>query len=73
VNDVTEANARLHSDETEAFGHAGNQAADKQADAKQQVRWHIAMRPPVPRNLVNLHRPQTAALYADTYLSVSLL
>jgi len=80
VNDVTEANALLHSDETEAFGHAGNQAADKQADAKQQaddakqqVRWHIAMRPPVPRNLVNLHRPQTAALYADTYLSVSLL
>jgi IS5 family transposase len=45
VNDVTEANALLHGDETEAFGDAGYQGADKRADAKPEVRWNIAMRP----------------------------
>jgi len=45
TNDVTEANALLHGDETEAFGDAGYQGADKGADARPQVRWNIAMRP----------------------------
>jgi IS5 family transposase len=45
ANDVTEANALLHGDETEAFGDAGYQGADKRADAKPEVRWNIAMRP----------------------------
>ncbi|CAN6484254.1 unnamed protein product [Victoria cruziana] len=45
VNDVTEANALLHGEETEAFGDAGYQGADKRADARPQVRWNIAMRP----------------------------
>jgi len=45
ANDVTEANALLHGDETEAFGDAGYQGADKRADAKPHVRWNIAMRP----------------------------
>ena len=45
TNDVTEANALLHGDETEAFGDAGYQGADKRADARPQVRWNIAMRP----------------------------
>jgi transposase, IS5 family len=45
VNDVTEANALLHGEETEAFGDAGYQGVDRRADAKPEVRWNIAMRP----------------------------
>jgi len=45
VNDVLEANALLHGEESEAFGDAGYQGAVKLPDAKPQVRWNIAMRP----------------------------
>ena len=45
ANDVTEANALLHGDETDAFGDAGYQGAAKRPDAKDSVNWHIAMRP----------------------------
>ncbi|MDE2094745.1 MAG: IS5 family transposase [Burkholderiales bacterium] len=45
VNDVVEANALLHGDETEAFADAGYQGAHKRPDAKSGVRWNIAMRP----------------------------
>ncbi len=45
VNDVVEANALLHGEETEVFADAGYQGADKRPDAKSGVRWHIAMRP----------------------------
>lgn len=45
VNDVVEANALLHGEETEAFGDAGYQGAHKRPDAKPGVRWNIAMRP----------------------------
>lgn len=45
VNDVIEANALLHGEETEAFGDAGYQGAAKRPDAKPDVRWNIAMRP----------------------------
>ncbi len=53
ANDVTEANALLHGEETETFGDAGYQGADKRADAKPQVRWNIAMRPGKRRALDN--------------------
>lgn len=45
VNDVVEANALLHGEETEAWGDAGYQGAGKRPDAKEGVRWNIAMRP----------------------------
>jgi IS5 family transposase len=45
ANDVTEANALLHGDETDAFGDAGYQGAHKRPDARADVSWHIAMRP----------------------------
>ena len=45
VNDVVEANALLHGQESEAIGDAGYQGADKRPDAKSGVRWHVAMRP----------------------------
>jgi transposase, IS5 family len=45
ANDVTEANALLHGEETDAFGDAGYQGAHKRPDARADVSWHIAMRP----------------------------
>jgi transposase, IS5 family len=45
VNDVVEANALLHGEETDAFGDAGYQGAAKRPDAMAEVNWHIAMRP----------------------------
>jgi IS5 family transposase len=45
ANDVTEANALLHGEETDAFGDAGYQGAHKRPDARANVSWHIAMRP----------------------------
>ena len=45
VNDVVEANALLHGEETEAFGDSGYQGAAKRADAQPDVRWTVAMKP----------------------------
>ena len=45
VNDVVQANALLHGQESDAFADAGYQGADKRPDAAQVVRWHVAMRP----------------------------
>ena len=45
VNDVVEANTLLHGQESEAWGDAGYQGAGKRPDAKERVRWNIAMRP----------------------------
>jgi len=45
VNDVIEANSLLHGEQTDAFGDAGYQGAHKRPDAKDDVTWHVAMRP----------------------------
>ncbi|WP_028998197.1 IS5 family transposase [Azohydromonas australica] len=45
VSDVVEATTLLHGDETEAWGDAGYQGAHKRPDAKEGVRWNVAMRP----------------------------
>jgi IS5 family transposase len=46
VNDVTQAHHLLHGKETDVFGDAGYQGADKrQENRDKQLRWHIAMRP----------------------------
>ena len=45
VNDVVEANALLHGEESDAFGDAGYQGAGKRPDANEDVEWHVAMRP----------------------------
>lgn len=44
VNDVVEANILLHDEEIEAWGEAGYQGAGKRPGARNDVRWHIAMR-----------------------------
>ena len=45
VNDVVEANSLLHGQETDVFADAGYQGAHKRPDAKEDVKWHVAMRP----------------------------
>ncbi|AMM24790.1 IS5 family transposase [Variovorax sp. PAMC 28711] len=45
VNDVTQANALLHGQESSVHGDAGYQGAHKRLDARQDLTWHIAMRP----------------------------
>ena len=45
VNDVVEANALLHGEETDVFADAGYQGAHKRPDAREGVAWHVAMRP----------------------------
>ena len=45
VNDVVEANNLLHGAETDVFADAGYQGAGKRPDAKNDVTWHVAMRP----------------------------
>jgi len=45
VNDVVEANSLLHGQETDVFADAGYQGAHKRPDAKENVQWHVAMRP----------------------------
>ena len=45
VNDVVEANSLLHGQKTDVFADAGYQGAHKRPDAKEDVQWHVAMRP----------------------------
>lgn len=45
VNDVVEGNSLLHGNESDVFADAGYQGADKRADAKANVNWHVAMKP----------------------------
>jgi transposase, IS5 family len=45
VNEVVEANSLLHGQETDVFADAGYQGAHKRPDAKEDVKWHVAMRP----------------------------
>lgn len=50
VNDVTQAGALLHGQETVAFGDAGYRGVDKREEA-QGPRWHVAMQPGKRRQL----------------------
>jgi IS5 family transposase len=45
INDVVEANSLLHGQETDVFADAGYQGAHKRPDAREDVKWHVAMRP----------------------------
>ena len=59
VNDVVEANSLLHGQETDVFADAGYQGADKRPDAKDDVQWHVAMRPGL-RKLLDKADPMDA-------------
>lgn len=46
VHDITQAQALLHGDETDAFGDAGYQGVEKREENLElPVTWHVAMRP----------------------------
>lgn len=46
VHDVTQAQALLHGEETDAFGDAGYQGVEKREENLElPVTWHVAMRP----------------------------
>lgn len=46
VNDVTQAQALLHGDETDVFGDAGYQGVEKREENLEvPVTWHVAMKP----------------------------
>ena len=46
VNDVTQAHALLHGDETHAFGDAGYTGVEKREENQDStVTWHVAMKP----------------------------
>ena len=46
VHDITQAQALLHGDETNAFGDAGYQGVEKREENLElPVTWHVAMRP----------------------------
>ncbi len=46
VNDVTQAHALVHGEETDVFADAGYQGVDKRAETQGiKVNWHVAMRP----------------------------
>ena len=46
VGDITQAQALLHGEETDAFGDAGYQGVEKREEnLETPVNWHIAMRP----------------------------
>jgi len=59
VNDVVEANSLLHGQETDVFADAGYQGAHKRPDAKEDVQWHVAMRPGL-RKLLDKADPKDA-------------
>ncbi|TXI99259.1 MAG: IS5 family transposase [Aquabacterium sp.] len=59
VNDVVEANSLLHGHETDVFADAGYQGAHKRPDAKENVQWHVAMRPGL-RKLLDKADPMDA-------------
>jgi IS5 family transposase len=59
VNDVVEANSLLHGQESDAFGDAGYQGADKRPDASKDVQWHVAMRPGKRRALDRTRKADT--------------
>ena len=59
VSDVVEANSLLHGQETDVFADAGYQGAHKRPDAKEDVQWHMAMRPGL-RKLLDKADPMDA-------------
>ena len=62
VSDVVEANTLLHGEETDVFADAGYQGADKRPDAKEDVTWHIAMRPGKRKTLDKDNKPIDALI-----------
>ena len=62
VADVTEGNSLLHGQESDVFGDAGYQGAQKRPEAKKDVTWHVAMRRGKRRALDKDNKPIDALI-----------
>ncbi|HRK57827.1 MAG TPA: IS5 family transposase [Burkholderiaceae bacterium] len=51
INDVTQAHALLHGEETDVYADAGYQGADKRPEARGDAHWRVALRPSVRKGL----------------------
>ena len=71
VADVSEGNSLLHGQEKNAYGDAGYQGIDKRPDAKEEVRWHVAMRPG-KRRALDKEQPLDALLDQVEKLKASI-
>ena len=72
VNDVTQAAALLHGEETDAWGDAGYQGVDKRDERKDsKVRWEVAMRSG-KRRLLNPERELDRLLEKPEKLKASI-
>ncbi|MDF3886701.1 IS5 family transposase [Cupriavidus basilensis] len=61
VNDVTQAHALVHGDETDVFGDAGYQGVEKRGEMQAiAANWHVAMRPG-KRRALNKNTPMGKA------------
>ena len=62
VNDVTQARALLHGQETDVFADAGYQGVSKREETQEiNVNWHVAMRPG-KRKVLDKSTPMGATL-----------
>ena len=62
VADVVKGNSLLHGEEKDGFGDAGYQGVQKRPDAKEDMKWHIAMRPGKRRALDKDNSPVDALI-----------
>jgi IS5 family transposase len=70
VNDVTQAGALLHGEETSAYGDAGYRGVHKRAEA-QGPNWHVAMQPG-KRRALDLRQPWARLLDEAERLKASV-
>jgi IS5 family transposase len=62
INDVKQAHALVHGEETDVFADAGYQGVGKQAETQDiNVNWHVAMRPG-KRKVLDKRTPMGAIL-----------
>lgn len=72
VADVVEGNSLLHGQEKDGFGDAGYQGVHKRPDAKQDVTWHVAMRPCKRKELDKENNPVDALIDQMEKIKVSI-
>lgn len=72
VNDVTQAHALVHGQETDVFADAGYQGVDKRAETQEiKVCWHVAMRPG-KRKVLDKSTPMGAIMDKLEHLKASI-
>jgi IS5 family transposase len=72
VADVTEGNSLLHGQESDVFGDAGYQGADKRPDAKADCKWRVAMRPGKRKQLDKVNKLADALINKVEQIKASI-